>query len=50
LQAAKHYHLKSLVSIVSILRTYDMKVKGVGAGNMSEAELMREMIYKILHA
>ncbi len=50
MQASKHYNLKSLVSIVSILRTYDMKVKGVGAGNMPESEMMREMIYKILHA
>lgn len=50
LQASKYYNLKSLVSIISILRQYDMKVKGVGAGNMSESELMREMIFKILHA
>ncbi len=50
MQASKYYNLKNLVGIVSILRTYDMKVKGVAAGNMSEAEMMREMIYKILHA
>jgi len=48
--AARQYNLKSLIQIVSILRIYDLKVKGMGSGSTSEGELMREMTFKILHA
>lgn len=33
----------------SILREYDMLAKGVGTGGTSESELMRELVYKLLH-
>lgn len=33
----------------SILREYDMLSKGVGTGGTSESELMRELIYRLLH-
>jgi DNA polymerase-3 subunit delta len=47
--AAKHYNIKKLVEIVSILREYDMKSKGWGNVSASPADLQREMIYRILH-
>jgi len=33
----------------SILREYDVLSKGVGTGGTSDAELMRELVYKLLH-
>ncbi|MXV38033.1 DNA polymerase III subunit delta [Flavobacteriaceae bacterium Ap0902] len=46
--AAKIYPIKKVTKIISYLRETDMKAKGVGAtGNVSEEELMRELLYKI---
>jgi DNA polymerase-3 subunit delta len=47
--AAKNYSIRKLVEIISILREYDMKLKGFGNATAPAAELQREMIYKILH-
>jgi len=47
--AAKNYNIRKLVEIVSILREYDMKSKGFGNVSASQADLQREMIYRILH-
>lgn len=33
----------------SILREYDLMSKGVGAGGINESELMKELIFKLLH-
>jgi DNA polymerase-3 subunit delta len=33
----------------SILREYDVLSKGVGTGGTTDAELMRELVYKLLH-
>lgn len=48
--AAKRYSPTKLYEIMGILREYDMKSKGYNAPAMvSEADLQKEMIYKILH-
>jgi DNA polymerase III subunit delta len=47
--AARNYSPKKLVQIVSILREYDLKSKGVNNISTSEGELLREMLFKILH-
>lgn len=47
--AARNYPTKKVVEIISILREYDMKSKGVGNVSTPGDELQREMIYKILH-
>lgn len=47
--AAKNYNIKKLVEIVSILREFDMKSKGLGNVSASSSDLQREMIYRILH-
>lgn len=47
--AARNYPTKKVVEVISILREYDMKSKGVGNVSASVADLQREMIYKILH-
>jgi DNA polymerase III subunit delta len=48
-KAAKRYPAKKVVEVISTLREYDLKSKGVGNVSSSVADLQREMIYKILH-
>jgi len=45
---ANNHTLPQLIQIISILREYDVKSKGVDANN-DEGELLKEMIYKITH-
>jgi DNA polymerase-3 subunit delta len=50
LAASKNYSTAKLFEIISILREYDLKSKGLGVSTMVDpAELQKEMIYKILH-
>jgi DNA polymerase III subunit delta len=49
LKSAKNYSPKKLVEIISLLRETDMKTKGIGNVSANEADLQRELIYKILH-
>ena len=46
---ANNHSLPQLTRIVSILREYDVKSKGVDA-TKNDGELLKEMIYKIIHA
>lgn len=47
--AQRKYSAQKLVYIISLLREYDMKLKGVDANQIDEGELMKELAYKILH-
>ncbi|MBD8017919.1 DNA polymerase III subunit delta [Kaistella pullorum] len=47
--AAANYSLKHATRIISVLREFDMKRKGLGAVNMNETQLLTEMTYKILN-
>lgn len=47
--AARKYSTAKLAEIVSYLREYDLKSKGVGSGNLSDGELLKELVYRILH-
>lgn len=48
-ESARFYNLKHCTRIISILREMDLKSKGLGAVNMTESELLKEMVYKILN-
>lgn len=49
-QAARIYNLDKTCQIISLLREYDLKSKGVeSTGNTEEGELLKEMVWKILH-
>lgn len=48
-RAASNYPLSSLIRIIGYLREYDLKLKGVNFGGASEGELMKELVYKIMH-
>ncbi len=47
--AARKYNPKKVVQIISYLREYDLKSKGVDSANTAPFELLKELIFKILH-
>ncbi len=47
--AAKNYSIAKAVQVISILREYDMKAKGLGNQSAEEGDLYKEMLYKIMH-
>ncbi|MBG15195.1 MAG: DNA polymerase III subunit delta [Crocinitomicaceae bacterium] len=47
--AARNYTKNKLARIFSYLRDYDMKSKGLNNVSASDEELLKEMIFKILH-
>ena len=49
LAAARNYSLGDCIRSVSILREFDMKSKGYESGEVSEKDLYREMIFKLMH-
>ncbi len=46
--AAKNYPMKRVSGIISNLRTLDLKGKGVGASNMTQADLLKELLSEII--
>ena len=46
---AKSYSQQKTVQIISYLREYDLKSKGVNTGGADEGSLLKELVYKILH-
>lgn len=47
--ASRNYSVKKLEQIISYLREYDLKSKGVDNISTSDGELLKELLYKILH-
>lgn len=48
--AARNFNRRKLFQVLSVLKDYDLKSKGMNAGpNTSDGDLMREMIFKILN-
>ena len=47
--AAKRYAPAKLVEIISLLREYDLKSKGVGNSSATDGDLLKEMIFRIIH-
>ena len=48
-EAARFYPLKHATRIISILRETDLKSKGLGASQTEDSELLKELVYKIIH-
>jgi DNA polymerase-3 subunit delta len=48
-QAAKNFPLARVTQVISILREYDLRSKGVDNGSATDGELMKEMVYRIIH-
>ena len=48
-KAAQNYNAGKVAGIISLLRNYDVRSKGVGNGSTSDSDLLRELIYQIMH-
>lgn len=46
---ATRYNASRTINIISLLRTYDLKSKGFGDAGTEPGDLLKEIIYKILH-
>jgi DNA polymerase-3 subunit delta len=47
--SAMKYNVSKTAQIISLLRTYDMKSKGYGDLSTEPGDLLKELVYKILH-
>lgn len=48
--AARNFNFDKTCQVISLLREYDLKSKGVeSTGNTDEGELLKELVWKILH-
>ena len=47
--AARHYPLAKVIRIISELRHADLQSKGVNAANLPDGQILRELIFKIMH-
>jgi len=48
--AARNYSLPKVFDIISLLREYDLKSKGVDStGNVTDGELLKELLFKMIH-
>ncbi len=48
--AARNYNTGKVFQVISLLREYDLKSKGLeSSGNVSDGELLKELIFKIIH-
>ncbi len=49
LTAGRNYHMRKVSQIIGLLRDADMKSKGVGASNLSQSDILKELLFKIMH-
>jgi DNA polymerase-3 subunit delta len=45
--AARNYPMKKVSAIIGAIREIDMKGKGVGANNLPQGDLLKELLVKI---
>ncbi len=45
----RNYNANKVMEIISLLRTYDARSKGIDNVSASQSELMKELVYKIMH-
>ena len=47
--AASNYPMKKVSQVISLLREADVKGKGVGAANVPQGDLLKELLVKVMH-
>ena len=47
--AARNYKLGKVIEVFGYIKEADLRFKGVDSGSMDEGEILRELVYKILH-
>ena len=48
-RAAKNYPMTKVAQVISRLREADLKSKGVGASNLAQGDILKELLFKIMH-
>ncbi len=49
IKAAQNYSMRKVAQVIAFLREADLKSKGVGATNSHQSEILKELVFKILH-
>ncbi|MCC9167414.1 DNA polymerase III subunit delta [Pontibacter harenae] len=49
MQALRVFPIQRCVDIIHFIKVADLQVKGVTGGDMTEADILRELVFKILH-
>lgn len=47
--AARKYSMRKVAQIIGYLRMADLKSKGVGASNLPPGDILKELLFKIMH-
>ena len=47
--AARNYPMRKVAQVISLLRSADMKSKGVGASGLSQGDILKELLFRIMH-
>ncbi|QNK78039.1 DNA polymerase III subunit delta [Winogradskyella sp. PAMC22761] len=48
IEAARNYPMKKVSFIIGVLREFDVKSKGVGSNSVSQGDLLKELLVKVL--
>ena len=46
---ARNYSARKVIQVISLLREYDMRSKGYNSNVSDTGELLKELIFKIIH-
>jgi DNA polymerase III subunit delta len=49
LAASRNYKLGKVIEVFGFIKEADLRFKGVDSGSMGQGEILRELVYKILH-
>jgi DNA polymerase III subunit delta len=49
LAASRNYKLGKVIEVFGFIKEADLRFKGVDSGSMDEGEILRELVYKIMH-
>jgi DNA polymerase-3 subunit delta len=49
MQALRVFPLQRCIDIIHYIRVADLQVKGITGGDMSDAAILRELVFKVLH-
>ncbi|MFY0631347.1 MAG: DNA polymerase III subunit delta [Flavobacteriaceae bacterium] len=47
--AARNYPMRKVAQIIAMLRDADVKSKGVGANNQTQGDILKELLFKMMH-
>ena len=48
-RAARNYPMRKVAQVIARLREADLKSKGVGASNLAQGDILKELLFKIMH-